>query len=73
MNKITIPAILVATVMVAGAFAFMPVEQASTVHTTILASTGKQLGGILTVDPDGGVAAAVVTAFDAGAGKSAAV
>jgi len=35
MNKITIPAILVATVMVAGAFAFMPVEQASTVHTTI--------------------------------------
>jgi len=35
MNKITIPAILVATVMVAGMFAFMPVEQASTVHTTI--------------------------------------
>ena len=34
MNKLTIPAILVATVMVAGAFAFMPVEQASTVHTT---------------------------------------
>ena len=35
MNKLTIPAILVATVMVAGAFAFMPVQQASTVHTTI--------------------------------------
>jgi len=34
MNKLTIPAILVATVMVAGIFAFMPVEQASTVHTT---------------------------------------
>jgi len=34
MNKLTIPAILVATVMVAGVFAFMPVEQASTVHTT---------------------------------------
>ena len=32
MNKLTIPAILVATVMVAGIFAFMPVEQASTVH-----------------------------------------
>lgn len=32
MNKIAIPAILVATVMVAGMFAFMPVEQASTVH-----------------------------------------
>ena len=36
MNKLTIPAILVATVMVAGAFAFMPVQQASTVHTTII-------------------------------------
>ena len=34
MNKLTIPAILVATVMVAGIFAFMPVQQASTVHTT---------------------------------------
>ena len=35
MNKLLIPALLVATVMVAGAFAFMPVQQASTVHTTI--------------------------------------
>ena len=34
MNKLMIPAILAATVMVAGIFAFMPVEQASTVHTT---------------------------------------
>jgi len=34
MNKLAIPALLVATVMVAGAFAFMPVEQASTVHTS---------------------------------------
>jgi len=34
MNKLTIPAILAATVMVAGIFAFMPVEQASTVHTS---------------------------------------
>ena len=34
MNKFAIPAILAATVMVAGMFAFMPVEQASTVHTT---------------------------------------
>ena len=34
MNKLTIPAILAATVMVAGIFAFMPVEQASTVHST---------------------------------------
>ena len=39
MNKLTIPAILVATVMVAGIFAFMPVEQATTVHTTIIDET----------------------------------
>ena len=33
--KFTIPAILAATIMIAGIFAFMPVQQASTVHTTI--------------------------------------
>ena len=33
-----IPTILVATVMVAGIFAFLPVEQASTVHDTIIAN-----------------------------------
>ena len=32
MNKLVIPTILLATVMVAGMFAFMPVEQASTIH-----------------------------------------
>jgi len=37
MNKLTIPTILVATVMVAGMFAFIPVEKATTVHTTISA------------------------------------
>jgi len=36
LNKLVIPAILVATVMVAGMFAFMPVNQASTVHTEII-------------------------------------
>jgi len=36
MNKLAIPAILTAAVLVAGIFAFMPVEQASTVHTTIV-------------------------------------
>ena len=39
MNKLTIPTILVATVMVAGIFAFIPVEQASTVHTTAAGSS----------------------------------
>jgi len=36
MKKLAIPAILVATVMVAGIFAFTPVEKASTVHDTII-------------------------------------
>ena len=39
MNKLAIPAILAATVMVAGIFAFMPVEQASTVHIQIQEGT----------------------------------
>ena len=39
MNKFTIPAILVVTVLVAGIFAFMPVEKASTVHTTLQSAT----------------------------------
>jgi len=34
MNKIALPALLVATIMVVGIFAFAPVEQASTIHTT---------------------------------------
>ena len=38
MNKIVIPAILAATVLVAGMFALMPVQKASTVHTSITAA-----------------------------------
>ena len=34
MNRIAIQALLVATIMIAGAFAFVPVEQASTVHNS---------------------------------------
>ena len=36
-----IPAILVAVVMIAGVFAFMPVEKASTVHGTLATSSGQ--------------------------------
>ena len=43
MNKFTIPAILVVTVLVAGIFAFMPVEKATTVHTTITADLGSNI------------------------------
>ena len=40
MNKnITIPTILAATIFVAGIFAFSPVQEASTVHTTLIAGT----------------------------------
>jgi len=38
-DKILIPTILVATVLVAGFFAFSPVDQAGTIHTTILGGT----------------------------------
>ena len=42
MNKLAIPAILVATVMVAGLFAFSPINEASTVHTTVTANVANQ-------------------------------
>ncbi len=38
MNKIIIPSILVVALLVAGMFALIPVEKASTVHTTIQSS-----------------------------------
>jgi len=41
MNSITIPSLLAATILVAGIFAFMPIEEASTVHTTIQANTSQ--------------------------------
>jgi len=68
MNKITIPVILVATVMVAGAFAFMPVEQATTVHTTIISNVEDQPRSI-TVTTDVGAVTQdneVVVVLDAG-------
>ena len=58
MNKLAIPAILVATVMVAGIFAFTPIEKASTVHTTITADLGTSFrvssGGTALGDQDAG-------------------
>ncbi len=67
MNKLVIPAILAGAVLVAGMFALMPVGKASTVHTTILASTGKQISGTFTSTAAG----STVTIFDAGTGKVA--
>jgi len=39
MKKYAIPIILTAVVLVAGIFAFMPVQQASTVHTTVASAS----------------------------------
>ena len=72
MNKIAIPAILVATVMVAGMFAFMPVEQASTVHlsgtitTTSTADTAaiKVDTAAILVDTDTTIPASLITIDD---------
>ena len=41
LNKILIPAALIATVIIAGTFAFMPVEKASTVHGTLATSSSQ--------------------------------
>jgi len=42
MNKLVIPAILVSITLVAGVFAFMPVDKASTVHTSIATNVDDQ-------------------------------
>lgn len=39
MTKLMIPIILVFTIMIAGVFAFVPIENASTVHETIMANS----------------------------------
>lgn len=41
MNRLVIPSILTATVLVAGLFALMPIEKASTVHSTIIQDVGR--------------------------------
>ncbi len=47
MNKLVIPSILAATVLVGAMFAIIPVEKASTIHTTILSAIASKR--ILTV------------------------
>jgi len=43
MNKLAIPSILIAIVMVAGIFTFMPINDASTVHTQVIAATAQPI------------------------------
>ncbi len=39
MNRVTIPTLLAATILVAGIFAFMPIEEVATVHDTLQSNT----------------------------------
>lgn len=48
MFKLAIPTILIATVLVAGIFALMPIDKASTVHTTIQGSQLNEAGAVST-------------------------
>ena len=54
MTNLILPSILVATVLLAGAFAFMPVDEAQAVHTTIqgtqMTQTDVQSGNDLATD-----------------------
>ena len=44
MNKFTIPSILTGIILIAGIFAFMPIYEATTVHTTIQNTTIRGTG-----------------------------
>lgn len=50
MTKYTIPTILIGTVLVAVMFAFMPVEQATAVHTTIQGTQFNNVESIADID-----------------------
>ena len=52
-SKIMIPSLLLGVVMIAGAFAFMPVQEASTVHTTIQTNTDNQFRALTYTIEDG--------------------
>lgn len=47
MNKVIFPTMLIATALIAGAFAFMPIEEATAVHTTIQNSQLREAGTVV--------------------------
>jgi len=64
MNKLVIPTILSFTVLIAGIFAFMPIEKASTVHDQIIAALGGPIATLSlqkTLDGEGAGAGTDVT------------
>jgi len=53
MTKLILPSILALTIIVAGVFAFAPIDQASTVHSTIInTALGSPVTGTLASDID---------------------
>jgi len=52
MTKYTIPTIIIAAALVAGMFAFMPVEKATAVHTTVTNTQFTQTSSLFDVDLD---------------------
>ena len=68
MNKFVIPSILTAIVLIAGIFAFMPVEKASTVHDEIIAAITGAVGSTTNDSLETDIAAnAAAIAANAGA------
>ena len=70
MNKLVIPTILAFTVIIAGAFAFMPVNKAETVHTQIIETAGIEVlvERAVVLDKDGTDVAFTFTAAATGQG-----
>jgi len=64
MNKFTIPTILAVTVLVAGIFAFMPVQQASTVHTSGTITTVSDADIVLILEDTGITIPGTITTVD---------
>ena len=48
MHKVVIPSILIATILVAGVFAFLPVQKAVTVHDEIIALINGNFADVFT-------------------------
>jgi len=63
MTKYTIPTILIAAALVAGMFAFIPVENASAVHTTIQGTQFNNVDSFFTTALEGAVNASCASDF----------
>jgi len=82
MNKLVIPSILIGAVLIAGIFAFAPVQKASTVHDQIIAALTAQTQGAnlvrlaipidnIETDGNGGTTWTQIVTFDRISGEGA--